>query len=349
MKNKTVKIICIFMILVFFILLLIIPKVSILNDGGTKIYKSCTYEITKVHKIKEDSLNEFYEGTIVKIFGKEVYNDVPKNVQVFNDGTDKNDIKEYNSYILNWDSYGSWDENIDKVIISNTDELQRFCIKLENEDESFVMVDRINRSTDLFKKYDEEYFKNNSLAILGVDLGNGSEYIDLKKATKENNNVRIDYEIAFSSEVGITVMRKCFIVVEIDKNITGITENCLNKEYSFTDVSLSLKPDTLTSKGATFVIKNNSNEPYLYGADYKIEIKKDGQWQDIELKEPLVWNSLAYKLIGRGQQEINIDFSYGYGELSKGKYRLVKKVFRESDTPIDETKYQNVYEEFEIL
>ena len=271
------------------------------------------------------------------------------NEQVFNDGTDKNDIKEYNIYVLNWDSYGSWNENIDKVIISNTDELQRFCIKLENEDESFVIVDRINRSTDLFKKYDEEYFKNNSLAILGVDLGNGSEYIDLKKATKENNNVKIDYEIAFSNEIGITVMRKCFIVVEIDKNITGITENCLNTEYSFTDVALSLKANTLTPKGATFIIKNNSNETYIYGADYKIQTKKDGQWQDVELDQPLVWNSMAYSLISRGQTEINIDFTYGYGELTRGQYRLVKKVFKENDTPVDETKYQYVYVEFEIL
>ena len=33
--------------------------------------------------------------------------------------------------------------DFDKVIISNTDELQKFCYKLENEDKSFVMADRI--------------------------------------------------------------------------------------------------------------------------------------------------------------------------------------------------------------
>lgn len=261
----------------------------------------------------------------------------------------ENPIIEYNSYILNWDNYGSWKEDIDKVIISNTDELQKFCIKLENEDESYVIADRTIRSTALFKKYDDKYFENKSLAILGVDIGNGSEYIDLKKATKEDNNVKIDYTIAFSSEVGITVMRKCYIVAEVDKDITGIIDNCLNTEYSFTDVSLSLKLDTLTSKGATFIIKNNSNEIYIYGAEYKIQTIEDGQWQDIELDQPLVWNSMAYSLISRGQTEIHIDFTYGYGELSKGQYRLVKKVFKENDTPVDETKYQYVYVEFEIL
>lgn len=258
-------------------------------------------------------------------------------------------ITEYNSYILKWESYGTWTEDIDKVIISNTDELQKFCTKLENEDESYVMADRLYRSADLFKDYDNEYFKSKSLAILGVDLGNGNQYINLKKATKEDSSVKIDYEIAFSNENGITVIRKCFIVVEIDKDITNIIRNCLTPEYSYNNISLSLKANTLTSKGATFIIKNNSNETYVYGAEYKIETKIDGQWQDVELKQPLAWNEIAYVINSRGLREINIDFTYGYGELSKGEYRLVKKVFKQDDVPIDETKYQYVYAEFEIL
>ena len=261
----------------------------------------------------------------------------------------ENVVTEYNSYVLKWDSYGTWKEDIDKVIISNMDELQKFCYKLENEDESYAIVDRIYRSTELFKDYDEEYFKNKSLAILGVDLGNGSLYIDSIKATKENNSVKIDYKISHSNETGTTDMRKQYIVVEIDKDVTDIERNCITPEYNYTDISLSLKPNTLTSKGATFIIKNNSNEDYTYGAEYKIQVKRDGQWQDIELDQPLVWNSMAYSLNSRGQREINIDYTYGYGELSKGEYRLVKKVFKEKDIPIDETKYQYIYAEFEIL
>lgn len=257
-------------------------------------------------------------------------------------------ITEYNSYILKWESYGTWTEDIDEVIISNKDELQKFCIKLENEDESYVMADRLYRSADLFKDYDDEYFKNKSLAILGVDLGNGNQYINLKKATKKDTNVKIDYEIAFSNENGITVMRKCFIVVEIDKDITNIIRNCLTPEYSFNDISLSLKANTITSKGATFILKNNSNETYCYGTEYKIETKIDGQWQDIELKEPLVWNEIAYTINSRGLREIKIDFTYGYGELIKGKYRLVKKVFKEVNVSGDEINYKYVYAEFEI-
>lgn len=259
----------------------------------------------------------------------------------------ENVITEYNSYILKWDNHGTWKEDIDKVIISNIDELQKFCNKLENEDESYVIPDRIYRSTELFKDYDEEYFKNNSLAILGVDLGNGSQYIDLIKATKEDSNVKIDYKVSYSNEIGTTDMRKQYIVVEIDKDITDIERNCMTPEYNYTDVSLSLKLNTLTSKGATFIIRNNSKEDYTYGAEYKIQVIKDGQWQDIELDQPLVCKSLEYSLISRGQREINIDFTYGYGELSKGQYRLVKDDLRKSVSP--DSRTYSVYAEFEIL
>lgn len=261
---------------------------------------------------------------------------------------EEGNITQYNSYILKWESYGTWKEDIDKVIISNTDQLQKFCIKLENEDESYVMADRLYRSAELFKDYDEEYFKNKSLAILGVDLGNGNQYINLKKAIKQDTSVKIDYEIDFSNESGITAMRKCFIVVEIDKDITNIISNCLTPEYSYNDISLSVKPNTVTSKGATFIIKNNSNETYCYGAEYRIETKVNGQWKDIELKEPLAWNEIAYIINARELREINIDFTYGYGELEKGEYRLVKKVFKEEKASGDEIKFKYVYAEFEI-
>lgn len=78
MNEKILIIIVILLIL----LILFIPEVNGLNDGGTVILKSLTYEIIKVHKIKEYSLNEYYEGTVVRIFGHEVYNDVPISIKI---------------------------------------------------------------------------------------------------------------------------------------------------------------------------------------------------------------------------------------------------------------------------
>lgn len=74
-----------------------------------------------------------------------------------------------------------------------------------------------------FSKYNDKYFKDKSLAVLSVVLTNSSESINIKKAIKEENNVRIEYDIESpANKTGLTVMKKDFIVVEVDKDVTGI-------------------------------------------------------------------------------------------------------------------------------
>jgi len=68
-------------ILLVIILLLLVPKIDQLNDGGTKIYKSVIYEVTKVNKLNSDSKDGYEKGTIIKIFNKEIYNDVSFEVK----------------------------------------------------------------------------------------------------------------------------------------------------------------------------------------------------------------------------------------------------------------------------
>ncbi len=81
------KIFIVFTIVVVLAILLF-PKVIALNDGGTKIYKSLIYEITKVHKIREGGY--LVEGTIIKIFGKQVYCDISKDIDIIVDGKKNN-------------------------------------------------------------------------------------------------------------------------------------------------------------------------------------------------------------------------------------------------------------------
>lgn len=116
------------------------------------------------------------------------------------------------------------------------------------------------------------------------------------------------------------------------------------------DVSMSLKANTLTSSGATFVLKNNSDLEYVYGPDYTIE-KRDGEdWKELNTVsgEPLTWNTIAYILNPEEEIEINIDWSLAYGELGVGEYRLVKRTFENIDRPIDESKILYIYTEFSI-
>ena len=49
-----------------------------LEDGGTVVYKAILYEVEDVHRIgaEDTAEDEYLEGTIVKILGIEIYNDV---------------------------------------------------------------------------------------------------------------------------------------------------------------------------------------------------------------------------------------------------------------------------------
>lgn len=47
------------------------------KDGGSKEFTALTYRITKVHSMNPvESEEEFTTGTIIEIFGREVYNNV---------------------------------------------------------------------------------------------------------------------------------------------------------------------------------------------------------------------------------------------------------------------------------
>ena len=63
--------------------------------------------------------------------------------------------------------------------------------------------------------------------------------------------------------------------------------------------------------------------------------------KEIELEEPLSWDAIVYTLDAYAIAKINIDWSYGYKELGKGQYRLVKSFLGDSNKI-------NVSVEFEI-
>ncbi len=77
------------------------------------------------------------------------------------------------------------------------------------------------------------------------------------------------------------------------------------------DISMAIKGGTLTNKGATIIITNNSDKDFIYGNPYEIEIKKDG-----------------------------------YGKLASGTYRVIKIINYE----FEEDNYQtfNIAVEFNI-
>jgi hypothetical protein len=73
MKKSVIIIVC-----VLFSLALLVPVPRYLKDGGTVEYNAVLYQIRDVHSLVPEDVSEdgFVEGTVVKILGLEVFNNV---------------------------------------------------------------------------------------------------------------------------------------------------------------------------------------------------------------------------------------------------------------------------------
>ena len=120
--------------------------------------------------------------------------------------------------------------------------------------------------------------------------------------------------------------------------------------YTMTNdkVAISVKKGTVTKKGLTLVMENKTDDRFNYGAEYHLEKKYNKKWYVIEPKDKIIFTSMAYEVEAKQTKEIKFDWEYGYGELSKGKYRLVKYMYKLKDAPIDDSKKIFVAAEFNI-
>lgn len=113
---------------------------------------------------------------------------------------------------------------------------------------------------------------------------------------------------------------------------------------SKTDVTMSIKKGTLTNKGATIVLTNESDKDYEYGSPYEIEVKKNGKWHKINAE--LDFDLPAFILKAGEKVELELDWENGYGSLPKGTYRIIKDM----DYEYENEKYNsfNIAVEFNI-
>ena len=107
----------------------------------------------------------------------------------------------------------------------------------------------------------------------------------------------------------------------------------------------------VTPKGVNIIIEQFGGEisgTLQTGAAYTLEVFENEEWVPVKTKndEPLVWNSLAYMLSMDEINKYNINFEFGYDDLSKGRYRIGKEIMYFRDTYDYDTKMY--YAEFEI-
>ncbi len=113
--------------------------------------------------------------------------------------------------------------------------------------------------------------------------------------------------------------------------LTGCTnkiDKIIGAESSVTietnEITLKVKEDTLTKKGATFILENNRKEAINYNSAYTIEVKRDNVWHELNIINEFV--DETYEVDPKSTDQITIDWESSYLKLPKGEYRVIKEI-----------------------
>ena len=147
-------------VIVIILLVLLIPIPMRLKDGGTIEYKALIYTVSKVHKLNHNSASGYDNGLIIKIFGKEIYNNVPNNTkEIYYEETEKNYSKTIDNISIELSIPNNW--HYEEI------SYYKFALKLYKNEESKNAV---------------LYFYNNPFGVCGT--GRTTEKIYLNNGTE---------------------------------------------------------------------------------------------------------------------------------------------------------------------
>lgn len=96
----------------------------------------------------------------------------------------------------------------------------------------------------------------------------------------------------------------------------------------------------------TVEISNHSGKELSTGADCDIQIQVDGKWYHLEQVYDGKWTMEAYNLLDGETTVLNINWTYIFGRLPAGSYRIVKEIYDYRTTGDFDTYY--LATEFEI-
>lgn len=175
---------------------------------------------------------------------------------------------------------------------------------------SYVMTEITNNKLTI-----EEFVSN--LSLIDTLKDGGSQIYKYNNSKKIYGNDDF-YAIKCNSIDGIKD-------VYVAKYRESLNDKCSVKINDLDGVSMIIKDNTLTRKGATVIITDTSDRENIYGESYRIDKKDNGKWIELEpIIENHAFTSIGYSVDENNKLELDIDWEWLYGELKNGEYRIVK-------------------------
>lgn len=108
-------------------------------------------------------------------------------------------------------------------------------------------------------------------------------------------------------------------------------------------VTISVQGVSDSGDNVEVILKNTSDEEYIYGESYYIE-KDDNGWVQCEAKEGITFSDIGKNLKAGSEVVVSYNINNIYGNLETGHYRIVIDVFPLEDT----TAIKTLSAEFDI-
>ena len=132
----------------------------------------------------------------------------------------------------------------------------------------------------------------------------------------------------------------------IERTPTGdLAREVFTEESEVEKVGVTLRLESVTRTGAELVFlrccdegaegKPTDPEPVevVYGEAYEIEKQNDGRWEAVPtIIEDYGFTDIAYVIEAHGESRQEVDWSWLYGELSPGTYRIKKTIIGDGES-----------------
>lgn len=141
-----------------------------------------------------------------------------------------------------------------------------------------------------------------------------------------------------------------FVVVFISIALSGCnSQNTITMmsyeidEYevnNFSDASMVILDDSISSMGLTLELNYYGEDEGTTGAWYSIYIYEDSNWNELSyaIDDNVMWPMIAYIIEKNHASQMSIDWEWLYGDLSTGRYLIVKQ-FMDRRGPGDYDEY----------
>lgn len=118
------------------------------------------------------------------------------------------------------------------------------------------------------------------------------------------------------------------IVILVGLNILMRTN--FTEYNNYAGVTMTLNDNNLSGTGISLIVQNETEKELIFGEEYTLEKKIFGRWYRVMYKSSMMiqsvgWNSIGLPVSQKSERTFEIDWEWLYGNLDKGKYRIVKR------------------------